>query len=202
MPSASSLAAFVDFGNNFDKEHPEEWFRRHTQSGQIAMPSSFPTAAQVEAEAKTRATKILSNYDTLGQILHRHEATIRKRWLKKTVKQKKAILLAAWSNMAPSHRPDFEGLKREENSGRPGGVTMFREWFLWPAINLKDLTMKRSFLYFIHGRGRNLQGTFARSDFNSTGIAHASQAVRMPFISGQTMFLDGHTPTKYRRLIS
>jgi hypothetical protein len=148
MPSASSLAAFVDFGNDFDKEHPEEWFRRHTQSGQIA------------------------------------------------------ILLAAWPNMAPSHRPDFEGFKREENSGRPGGVTMFREWFLWPAINLKDLTMKQSFLYFIHGRGRNLQGTFARSDFNSTGIAHASQAVRMLFISGQTMFLDGHTPTKYRRLIS
>lgn len=118
------------------------------------------------------------------------------------MKQKKAILLAVWPNMAPSHRPDFEALKREEMAGRPGGVTMFREWFLWHAINLEDLSLKRSLLYFLHGRGRNLPGTFARSDFNRTGIAHASGAVGIPFISGQTMFLDGRTPTKYGRLVS
>ncbi|EPE24957.1 hypothetical protein GLAREA_11538 [Glarea lozoyensis ATCC 20868] len=166
------------------------------------MPSFSPSAAQVKAEAKARAVNILSNHDMLGQILDRHEVTIRKRWLKKTMKQKKAILLTAWPNMAPSHRPDFEALKREEMAGRPGGVTMFREWFLWPTINLEDLSLKRSLLYFLHGRGRNLPGTFARSDISCTGTAHASRAVGVPFISRQTMFLDGGTPTKYGRLVS
>lgn len=202
MPSASSLATFTTFGGDFDERDPEKWFRIRAQRGQLVMPSSFPSVAQAEEDAKTRATKILSNYETLGQILDRHEETIRKRWLKKTMKQKRAILLTAWPNMAADHRPDFEALRREEMAGRPGGVTMFREWFLWPAINLEDLSLKYSLLHFLHARGRNLPGTFARSDFNRTGIAHASAAVGVPFMSGQTMFLDGRTPTKYGRLVS
>ncbi|KAH7319454.1 hypothetical protein BKA65DRAFT_609300 [Rhexocercosporidium sp. MPI-PUGE-AT-0058] len=104
--------------------------------------------------------------------------------------------------MAPSHRPDFEALKREESAPRPNGVTAFRDWFMWPSINLEDLTLKRSMLHFLHSRGRHPPSTFARSDYNRTGLAYTSGAVGTPFLNKHTMYLDGETPTKYGRLVS
>jgi hypothetical protein len=199
MPNASTISGYVDM-KGYDVNDPAKWFRAHGQP----VPPSFPTPAEVKQEARSRAKNIFSDYDTLGQILDRHEDTIRKRWLKKTKKQQRSTLLAAWPNMAPSHRPDFKALEREgpEGLARQGGVTKFRDWFLWPIFNLEDLTLKRSLLHLLHSRARNPPSLFARADFNRTGIAHASQSVRMPFVYQLTMFLDTNTASSYGRVVS
>lgn len=46
--------------------------------------------------ARNRSSKIFSSFNELRDILERHEATIQKRWRKKSNKQRQAILLKAW----------------------------------------------------------------------------------------------------------
>lgn len=94
----------------FDEKDPERWFRERAQTGQIGMPPSFPPPEEASAEAKARVTNILSNYGLLGQNLDRHEAVIRKRWLKKTKMYQRSIPIEAWPNMAPCHGPGFKVL--------------------------------------------------------------------------------------------
>jgi hypothetical protein len=183
--------------DNYTPSDPERWFR---QNG-LPIPPSFPTPAQAMQDANERSGQILSTYGTLQRILDRHEETLRKRWLKKTKKQQRSMLLKAWPNMASSHRPDFEALKREEPEDRAAG-TRFRDWYLWPTINLEDLTLKKSLLHFLNCRGRNPPGSFAKSDFDATRLAHASQAIGLPFLPEHTMFLDGNTVAAYGRLVS
>lgn len=48
--------------------------------------------------ARDRSSRIFANYHELRNILDRHEATIQKRWAKKSKTQRKAILLKAWPN--------------------------------------------------------------------------------------------------------
>ncbi|KAM7182847.1 hypothetical protein V8F33_013973 [Rhypophila sp. PSN 637] len=48
-----------------------------------------------------------------GNIVARHEATIQKRWAKKTRGERLLILLRAWPEMPRKHRPDFNSFKDE-----------------------------------------------------------------------------------------
>src|SRR5690554_3709256 len=70
------------------------------------------TAREVRAEARERSRTIAHTYRGLRAIVQRHEATIQKRWAGKTRQQRLRILLGAWPNMPPCHRPDFEALRR------------------------------------------------------------------------------------------
>ena len=60
--------------------------------------------AQVFGTLASRA--IGSDYKTLNAIVTRHEALIRKRWLKKVPAQRRIVLLDAWRGMPEQHRPD------------------------------------------------------------------------------------------------
>lgn len=57
--------------------------------------------AQIFATMASQA--ICSDYKTLHAIVTRHEAFIRKRWLKKTPAQRRIILLDAWRDMPEEH---------------------------------------------------------------------------------------------------
>ncbi len=132
------------------------------------MPSYFPTASEVKEEGQQLAQGILSEHAELRGIVDRHEELIRKRWLKKNKREQSVILLSAWPNIPPCHRPDFEALRREEAEDRSD--TKFEDWFMWSIINLEDLTQKRSFLNFLASRARNHPGIFAQSDFQRTKL--------------------------------
>ena len=53
---------------------------------------------------------IFAAYTRLNDILSRQEAVIRKRWTKKTTKQREKILLECWPNMPARHRSDLQEL--------------------------------------------------------------------------------------------
>lgn len=59
----------------------------------IHMP---PQDAQRLAQARSR--RIFTSHNELRAILERHEGTIQKRWIKKTNKQRLAVLLKVWPN--------------------------------------------------------------------------------------------------------
>lgn len=60
------------------------------------------TPQEVRSKATERSTAIFADWELLKAILERHEATIHKRWLKKTKNQCAEILLKAWPGMVSS----------------------------------------------------------------------------------------------------
>ena len=89
--------------------------------------------------------------------------------MKKTVKQRREILLTAWPNMSTSHRPDFTGFRKVLRNA-PRSRTLPSAAFLWPYINLEDLLQCHHLLLFINSRGRNLPERFVSTDIREAHL--------------------------------
>ena len=74
------------------------------------------TMKQIQTHAASFSHSILSDWTQLNAILKRFEATIRKRWLKKSAKQRRDLLLKVRPTIPHVHRPDFEGFRNQGNS--------------------------------------------------------------------------------------
>jgi hypothetical protein len=167
----------------------------------LPMPSSMPTPAEAQREARERSTHVLASWNQLRQILERHEDVLRKRWTKKTRTQRTAIILGAWPKMSATHRPDYEAFRRETSESKSQG-TKFREAYLWPYINVEDLVKGKTMLLFLSSRGRNPPYMFARTDFDTIRLGHVSGHISPAFLNEHTMFLDGLDVSTYGRLIA
>ncbi|RDL41426.1 uncharacterized protein BP5553_01405 [Venustampulla echinocandica] len=157
----------------------------------LPAPSSMPTPAEAQQEARERST----------EILERHEDVLWKRWIKKTKVQRTAILLRAWPNMSSTHRPDYEALRKEGPQLKSRG-TRFREAYIWPYINVEDLVRGKTLLLFLNSRGRHSPSLFAHTDFEAMRLGNVSTAVMPAFLNLHTMLLDGETIETYGRLVS
>ncbi len=166
----------------------------------LPMPSSMPTAEEARRESLERSTNVLSGWNTLRQILERHEEVLRKRWLKKTKSQRTSIVLRAWPKMSAAHRPDFTALTKEGQYKTQG--TKFREAYMWPYMNVEDLVKGKSLLLFLNSRGRNPPHMFAHADFDAGRLGHVSGAVMPAFLNLHTMLLEGESVESYGRLVS
>ncbi|TVY44381.1 hypothetical protein LOCC1_G003492 [Lachnellula occidentalis] len=165
-------------------------------------PSSEPSPAEVRKQAKIGSERVLSDWHTLRKIVEKHSVVLEKRWVKKTRKKQKDLLLQAWPNMSPSHRPDFEAY-RKENTGRHWtGLSKFQEAYKWPHINLHDLST-RSLMIFINSRARNPPSAFARADIDATRLGTIGHWIEEPaFLMKHTLFMDGETSETYGKLVS
>ena len=124
--------------------------------------------AELKREASERALRIFGDWNGLHDILERHENTFRRRWTRKTIDQRKKILLAAWPDMPAAHRPDIKAMYRETRKQREE-ATRFRDAFLFPCINLGDLAGARPLL-LLNARGHNLPHVFAENDLKSARV--------------------------------
>lgn len=116
-------------------------------------------------------TEIFTHYELLGDILDRHEVTIHSRWLNKSKAQRRAIILSSWkSDMAPSHRPDWEFLSNGKWLAR--GHLTYEDWeaMRCPQVNQENLTKPRSLLLFLSSRARNHPANFAAADLGAMNI--------------------------------
>lgn len=137
----------------------------------------------------------------LNQILMRHEETLRKRWTKRTKDARKKVLVQARPSMPERHRPDFRALERE--SPKQLQNSKFRDSFLFPYLNLEDLSQSRPLLLMLNSRGRNLPCAFAHADFEAIHVGHVSGAIQPAFLNEYTMLLHGQTtPETYGKLLS
>ena len=190
----------ADFSSSFSYENPQDLINALGSS--LPQPSSFPSAAEVRRDASKCSRKIFDSYNMLNQILIRHEETLRKRWTKRTKDARKKLLLTAQPNIAQRHRPDFGALERE-SPGQLQSDSQFLDAFMWPYLNLEDLTQSRPLLLLLNSRGRNLPHTFAHADFDAIHVGHISGAIRPAFLNGYTMLLHGQTTSEtYGKLIS
>jgi len=105
------MASFVYSSNNEEEDGIKYCSCCRFTNG-IDLPSPRDlTAKQILHETPHYAARILKNWVQLTACLKRFEPVIRKRWLKKTDKQRREILLKAWPEISRQHRPDFMGCR-------------------------------------------------------------------------------------------
>jgi hypothetical protein len=147
---------------------------------------------QTRALAKSFSYNIFSDWTQLNAIIKRFEPLIRKRWLKKSAKQRREVLLAARPSMPLVHRPDFVGFRQTSNRHLSREFTCSGDLHLTPYINLEDLQQGHNLLLFVHSRGRNKPALFASTDAEK---AHLGRGwVTLPDEDNIAMVLDASLP--------
>ncbi|KAI1122970.1 hypothetical protein F5Y10DRAFT_286614 [Nemania abortiva] len=140
--------------------------------------------------AKQRSQAVLQSFSALGDALGRYEDTIRKRWAKKNQEQRVQLLLRAWPGMTKASRPDLKASRR-------GLKSQSRDIYMWPSINLEDLSSGNTLLRFLNSRGRHWPAIFAIMDSGSTRLGSRSGALPPEEVPGHEMKLDGNTLETY-----
>lgn len=84
--------------------------------------------------------------------------------------------------MSKVHRPDFDALRQQRSlwalkSIRNGAK--HRDAYLFPHINLEDLSNTKNLLLFIESRARNVPEAFAWSDSQHIRLAASADAVKI-----------------------
>lgn len=161
------------------------------------------TVKQIHTHATSFSHSIFSDWTQLNAILKRFEATIRKRWLKKSAKQRRELLLKVRPTIPLVHRPDFEGFRNQGNARVSRAITCSADAHLTPYINLQDLQQGHNLLLFIHSRGRNTPILFASTD---AGKAHLGYGwAEEPEPDGIAMLLSvgvaAQSPRQYGALV-
>lgn len=198
----SDLIAMTEMFEDADFSGPNGAPPSFLEEMKLAGLPAFRTLDPAETEAQRRgmASRIFSDWSLLRDVLDRHQATINKRWAKKTAKQRVELLLTIWPKMSAVHRPDFDALARETPEQRHGG-TKFRDAYLWPFINLEDLSKPRPLLLLLDSRGRNWPDAFVMADCLSLQLARAALVVELVSLHGyEMMFKDRRTPDTYGQL--
>ncbi|CAN9383366.1 unnamed protein product [Alternaria sp. RS040] len=186
----------------------DELLRKLHRNDSIS-PSLVTTIAK---HASALSESICTDYHTLNAILLRNESMIRKRWIKKSVAQRRDILLEAWPNMPEMHRPDYadvvnifnkshdparlkEALVTKDKEGVPSDAKM------WPFINLEDLLKPKCLLIFLNARGRNVPLIFAPTEEEFSPLARMSPCGPEPeLVKYLLQFSNDPNPTVYGRV--
>lgn len=82
----------------------------------ITSGADLPISSRLNAEdtkghAKRFSASVIKDFGGLNSSIKRFRSTIERRWLKKSVQQRRQTLYEAWPEMAPGHRPDFTGFR-------------------------------------------------------------------------------------------
>lgn len=184
-----------------DSMDPGTLFRSMVARTQGSAPMIEIDLATAIDQSRTAAAHIISDWQTLQAILDRHQCTIHNRWAKKTRAQRIDVLLAAWPNMPASHRPDFDALRLESLGERLRG-TKFRDAYLWPHINIEDLTKPRILPLFLDSRAQRRPDEFAIADEHTYNLGRVSKAIPPRGVCSHVMMLACHpTPETYGEII-
>lgn len=117
--------------------------------------------------AHTRRTPLVSNIfenlNLLNAILDRHQATIFKRWDKKSEEKRRSLVVAAWgSRMAENRRPDFkvwQSVLAQEYI-----PPNYREAIMMPHINQENLVKGSILPLYLTTRAKTHPSNFVGAD--------------------------------------
>lgn len=112
----------------------------------------------------------------LANVVAQHEQLIRARWLKKTNRQRKDVLLSAMPDMPSSHRADIEMVLEQCCPNQRCDLLSS----ILPYINLEDLTKPKSLLILLNARAHHLPNEFAYSDFELAPLAQIRPVLLNP----------------------
>ncbi|GJJ74588.1 hypothetical protein EMPS_06946 [Entomortierella parvispora] len=175
----------------------DSWFFEEDEY--VPPPKPIVLSAEIiDMGSKLYVKKIFEDWNLLNHIILRHEATIQKKWLKKSREQRRNTLLHAWPEMPKKHRPDME-VFLEEKSLHPSTNPAY----LWPDINQEDLLKPKILPIFLNARARHYPSFFAGADADSFKFARSAGKVTPAFLHEHTMMFTGHNSSStYGRLYS
>lgn len=94
--------------------------------------------------------------------------------------------------MPEVHRPDFDALRKQRSLLALEGIrdgSQYRDAYLFPHINLEDLSNNKYLLLFIKSRARNDPEAFAWSDSQHLQMAASADAIKLIRGNGYTMMV-------------
>ncbi|KAJ4393298.1 hypothetical protein N0V93_002506 [Gnomoniopsis smithogilvyi] len=172
---------------------------------------------EVRSEASPLNKSIWGDFENLRAIIQRFEAVIQKRWAKKSIIKRKLALQSAWAAtsdpapqpMAKIHNPGVDYLRRRCNESKQichCGVAddEKRHLFLWPTMNLEDLTKFEPLLLLLNARGRHSPPTFAFADLQTVHFGVRVEQMSHPrYLDMYNMVFTGQEgPEAYGKLVS
>ena len=150
---------------------------------------------KVQNKAPTLVSKIFDDWENLRDIVGAYLDVINRRWSKRIVDKRKALLLEAWPAMPPVHRPDFDVLRRRLKGPK------YREIIMLPYVNLEDLSSPRHLIQLLQSRTKMPPEHFAWADSAPFQAAVEIQAVQDHHASSEIMFLtEKRTRASYGKL--
>ncbi|KAI4138141.1 MAG: hypothetical protein L6R39_006941 [Caloplaca ligustica] len=160
------------------------------------------TIEEAYASSRTTLDALFEAWTQLRSITARHQTTLNKRWLKKTTNQRTEVLIKAWPNMPPMHRPDIVVL-RQEQGGKVKAKFPRDSALRFPHINIDDLSQPKPLLLMIESRSQDFPSVFTNADRDSIRVGIRSKMLVPKYMRGYAMYLNGeHARETYGRLVS
>lgn len=196
--------AYYTYGDVRRRELNPEWVPckccRLRDGSDLPVPKEL-NMKQIHELATSFSHSVFADWIKLNAILKRFEAVVRKRWLRKSIKQRREILLTARPNIPHVHRPDFFGLRDLGHLHVSRTVTCGAEAHLTPYINLEDLQQGHNLLLLIHSRGRHRPSVFASTDPGKAHLGHGWSSEPDPEGIAMLLLNEGsQTPRRYGAL--
>jgi hypothetical protein len=116
------------------------------------------------------AEKIRWDWKRLHDIIQRHEALIRRRWMKRPVQKRKEMLLNISATLPQHHRDAFDGMFStppafEQRAGLSDEERLRSlVEYICPYMNLEDLSGRKHLPIFLNSRGRYRPDSFVVSE--------------------------------------
>ena len=167
--------------------------------GGMPLPS-FIKPSEVVAQSKKLAESVFGDWETLKCLVERHEDRLHDRWKNTKKRRRRELLLETWGVMPESHRPDLAAWRDHEGSDGVWRETD-QDIFMWPHINLEDLTKTRPLWLMMKSRARNAPDTFAAADLDTTRFGKSCLALMPRYLNKYSMLFAGRaTPETYGQL--
>lgn len=167
----------------------EDLWPLDTQDAELVQNAEFQDALTLQ-EAKKRALvlrrRIFENWSHIADMVTQHEGAIQNRWMRKSKHQRREMLLSTWPDMIKYHRPDVAALSQAV-PGTKSTKEALRA-YLWPHINIEDLSKTEPILLMLNSRGLHNPVVFVYTDWQP--------AVLVSNIHGMLDF-DGYIMTFY-----
>lgn len=171
----------------------------------IVLPTSYPTLAEVECQARALSKSVFHSWNILNHVVCGRNEAIWRRWRKKSERQRKSVILGADPDIPPNHQPDQRIIMRLLERGYCQCCSKAKPTFCdavqarneaafkCPHINLEDLVKGKNLPLFLDCRGRNLPHAFAHADLISCAVGRHSTNIPTSYLHGYTMYLTGQT---------
>ncbi|KAI0057268.1 hypothetical protein BV25DRAFT_1438839 [Artomyces pyxidatus] len=156
-------------------------------------PERFMDADEARKPMNDLCNELFPTYDRLHSVVLAHEATIRKRWNKKTAAKRRALLQEAYPNIPLKHAPEVQAFKNTPAES----LHSLRDTFLLYFVNVEDLTAEGGayFLSLLHHRSHLFPSFFVQYDTDRLHFGIVSSAIKRVFVEGCSVLCYGDRST-------